>query len=750
MKRLNMLVAITLLSSGLISAQTLIQPEVLSDFTQLRLKADEMGHAEIVAHTTICDKKMGYTDEAITANMEMPDNMKAWLECVNQAAQFVSENPQLTMGTAYATGEVIKPLLGNIKWDQSAPFNNLCPSGTPVGCVATAMAQVMYYYRYPEHGYGQHSYSYNGVDHHVDFEATTYQWDLMYDYYNRNCTDEQNFEVAQLSYHCGVAADMQYAPGGSGAWTEYLPDAMYNYFGYNSLAACVHRSAYHYEDWTELLLNELREGRPIIFSGTNNEVGHCFVVDGYNAEGLFHVNWGWSGYYNGYFDIGILNPEGAGIGGAVDRLGYCLGQNALVQLCPEEGTGKRYCPILNGSQFAYTTIGETASTSFFMNAGLQNNSGRSVLCSVGVAIIDKDGAPVSYSNGTHYKFGSYAKRNYWQWLQTEVSVDQLPDGVYTAELYFVDDTYPTDTILMPSSLYYLAPIIEIEDNCVASINGYPEEIWLSATNFNMADQQIFAVGRKYDFTLDVTNVSEHTFCGAITLMAQPRGEEIYFSSGDVVLPPGEQMEVHIPVTFDYEDTWELWFMADDYGLGGSSIIEIDNLGTIVTEYNEESPAVMQLATSPQVLTTRCEVDGTFELLHNVNNLSRRFDGSLVVRIFSNKSNTNNVLLTFEQECQLDETSTNNEVIVSGQLAGLTPNAKYYARSYYKDNDGEYRPLTMSNGVQKIVEFKVYNATGIEEIHADKDIDTPVYDLMGRRVNGKQPISIGQHGISINR
>ncbi len=197
--------------------------------------------------------------------------------------------------------KAVTPLL-TTTWDQEGAYNDLCPSNTPTGCVATAMAQVMKYHNYPTTGVSQHQYNHAtyGVQS-ASFKSTTYDWASMPD-------ASGNTAVATLMYHCGVSVDMNYAPDGSGSQTTWVPYAMANYFKYDQSIKYDTIGGYTNAGWISLLKTELDASRPMIYSGSGSSGGHAFVCDGYNSSDEFHFNWGWSGYYNGYYAIGSLNP----------------------------------------------------------------------------------------------------------------------------------------------------------------------------------------------------------------------------------------------------------------------------------------------------------------------------------------------------------------------------------------------------------------------------------------------------------
>lgn len=213
----------------------------------------------------------------------------------------------------------------NTKWDQGSGWNQFCPvdSSGPgnhvyAGCVAVAMAQAMKYYNHPDTGIGQKSMGteYGILD--VNFGGTEYQWSQMSD----TQADEHN---ALLLYHCGVAVNMNYGPDGSGAYTRDVPAALERFYDYSPEMVFQNK----YEDdqaWVDTLKSQLDKRHPIIYSGDNNaDAGHAFNLDGYDDQDRFHINWGWSGAYNGYFSLTSLTPGGHN---------YSYGQGAVLNIKP--------------------------------------------------------------------------------------------------------------------------------------------------------------------------------------------------------------------------------------------------------------------------------------------------------------------------------------------------------------------------------------------------------------------------------
>lgn len=212
------------------------------------------------------------------------------------------------------TTESVPPLL-TTQWHQGCLYNSLCPANAnqpcghaEAGCLAVAMGQIMRYWRYPAMGWGSHSYIFAGTTLSADFGSTAYHWNQMPVSLTENSSEAEINAVSTLLYHCGVAVDMKYKSDGSWADPNTAVDAMRRYFNYSRQIHRERQADYDNEAWSLLLKSSLDLSRPILYVGYGSG-GHAFVCDGYDADGLFHFNWGW-GSADGYFALGNLNPNG--------------------------------------------------------------------------------------------------------------------------------------------------------------------------------------------------------------------------------------------------------------------------------------------------------------------------------------------------------------------------------------------------------------------------------------------------------
>ena len=315
--------ALQALNSKAIRLQTPKKNTTLSELkatdTYTVLGYEEGGYA-IVSNDDLLPEVLGMSASKFKENNN--PNFEWWLTMVDEAAQHVVRN-----GILHATpkpGELgfeenVGPLL-TTKWDQEEPYNNYCPgsgwSKCLTGCVATAMAQVLNYHKMPEHGIGTRTIYYEGQAVTANFGEHYYDWDNMLDIYSYGSyNDAQADAVATLMRDCGVAANMQYgtsAEGGSGAYSQDAAEGLRIYFGLEE-AQCMERDYYTDQQWMDMVYKEISENGPIYYGGSDMRPsvwgGHAFVLDGYNAQGLVYVNWGWSGDDDGPYDISLLNPS---------------------------------------------------------------------------------------------------------------------------------------------------------------------------------------------------------------------------------------------------------------------------------------------------------------------------------------------------------------------------------------------------------------------------------------------------------
>lgn len=315
---------------------------VVMDMPQMKIyKADEGGFV-IVSKDDRVRPVLAYSNVAINTG-DIPCCMKWWMDATDKGIAHALENGDRLTDDNLPTYTPVEPFL-KCHWSQSAPYNNLAPvigkKHAPSGCVATAMAQVIWYNRFPASAEFMGSYTEPG-NNVVKKEPvnSTYNYDLMAEGYGsyiafgenvqRDYTDEEGSAVAQLLYDCALASKMDFNTGGSGAYSSDYGHSLHTFFGYPKNAIkSLQRLCFTDEEWHKMVYDELKRHSPLMYSGTGDDGGHCFVVHGIDENGMVYVNWGWAGQYDGYFDMDIMNSQG-------NKDVFNLQQNVVIGIRPK-------------------------------------------------------------------------------------------------------------------------------------------------------------------------------------------------------------------------------------------------------------------------------------------------------------------------------------------------------------------------------------------------------------------------------
>lgn len=391
---------------------------------------------------------VGYSPQGhFPTNCELPPNLANWL---NGYADYVkdirSEKTQpLKKYLESQTTPVVDHLLTTF-WDQNDPYNLLCPSNYPTGCIATAFAQVMNYWEWPEVGQGSNTYTEekSGVTHSVDFSQSHYQWANMKDEYTtdnlgaENWTKADEDAVSKLIYDCGVAVNMEYTRSDSHSSDCFVNYAAPTYFKYDS-EFYTHNSM-STERFVNIIKKALDDKKPVIFGGQGKSGGHEFVIDGYDNNEFLHVNWGWSGMSDGFYDVNYMNPGALGTGGGAG--GYSDRQTAIIITPNKTGEAKSsqaYLSLIDG-RFnvgvkshvkAKRQTAQKGQTMTIGVVGYWNTGGPEYRGITGVAVYDMKGNRLSTPKKTEkmsLKPGYFKRNEYTYNLNSELAA--LPDGNY--------------------------------------------------------------------------------------------------------------------------------------------------------------------------------------------------------------------------------------------------------------------------------------------------------------------------------
>lgn len=304
---------------------------------------------------------LGYSDNGTFSVSGMPVQLRLWLQRLKEGVHAMengtvalSKRAQKVSAAPRPTRNAI-PALVTSKWNQGSPFNLLCPyykdektgemttgdNRSATGCVATAMSQVMYYWRWPQDstavipGYTSKWNMPRTLD---PLPRTKFDWGNMLDTYGDGSPEASQIAVAELMEYVGHSISTGYGPA-SGAYSGNCATALINYFGYNPYLYHASHDNYTYDGWEDLIYSELAKGHPLMMSGDNSDLtgGHEWVCDGYDGNGCFHMNWGWGGMDDGYFVLTVMSPDNQGIGGSTSSDGYSMSQTIVVGVEPNAG-----------------------------------------------------------------------------------------------------------------------------------------------------------------------------------------------------------------------------------------------------------------------------------------------------------------------------------------------------------------------------------------------------------------------------
>lgn len=503
---------------------------------------------------------VGYSAQGTYDPDHLPANyvgfMKAYQETVEA---LLKGDAQVSGGLAEARqwraeragSAAVAPLLDGIKWDQREPYNNMCPlyEGTNrsvTGCVATAMAQVMMYYQYPKklkstiESYNTQTY---GIQIPEISSGATYDWDNMLpDYSKSDYNSAQADAVAKLMYHCGAAVKMDYGPL-SGA--NVTPAILATYFGYDAdLMQDLTRTVFTLQQWMTLIDNELKAKRPILYSGQASDGGHEFVCDGSDGKGLYHINWGWGGYQDGYFDLTILQPTkgGAGSGSAVD--GYNRNCSMIIGIAPDNGKVDEplasYPQIMSINQNTQCGITWTKTT----RANVSDNFlAEATTCFANQSTSDFIGYfayGIKKGNGSIVPVSNYSR----QWNMPKVLPDGRTNGTY--------DQNPTLTISypFPQGINVIYPIYSSDTknwHVCSFYNNQPFIINVDATKLTPVTTPLAATvtaedglytGMTNPLTVTFTNSMDMEFNGLVN---------IYTNTKDNTKPSSPDFDLYITI-----------------------------------------------------------------------------------------------------------------------------------------------------------------------------------------------------------
>lgn len=684
----------------------------------------------IVAADDRANAILGYSDTGSFDYNSIPAEIKHWLTSYADQITYIRK-AGFAENTATQTtlDKEVKPLLGDIQWNQDSPYNDMCPSygintQCATGCVATAMAQVMYYNRWPEKGVGQHTYYpsvLGGNPLSADFGATTYDWNAMLPRYDAASSQASRDAVALLMLHCGVAVDMEYSTS-SGATSESVPKALVTYFNYDKGVAYRTRDNYSNSEWDEIIRRELDNGRPIVALGRSSAGGHAFVFDGYDKNGLIHVNWGWSGMSNGYFRTTALTPTMQGIGGSTS--GYNYGQYIVtgiqrpqndteedVELISTEGLVPGSMSVANGQPVSFRLCG------FIANVGYKDAS-----FDYGLIITDSEGNEINAipaGTGDQLPVGYQMEGPEFK----DVQLGDMAEGSYTV--------YPACRVKGGKGAWN-----RIRNEYI----GYPNHLYMTCKGntitfsypdyFNLAVSGMENPGTVYSTVpantkATITNNGDVDYLGEVTVSIVDKATKRNVTKGEpymIDLKPGESADLSFIDTYTLE--------AGDYCL---TIVDDDNkrIAPYADITVNAAPATAAVIEPAARLTLTEGKEATAEAVDFTAEVTCKYGvfGGLIYVYLFNETGTMQIGSLNPQYVFIKEGET-AKVRITGAFENGVPGTVYTAcmMAYNGSTLSIMQPMELS-----VCQFRLSGTTGIEGLEADKDEPVTIYDISGKRL-----------------
>lgn len=500
----------------------------------------------VTAADDIAPAVLGYSDHGEFA---VNDDIRYWLEEYGRQINWANSHSAQPLRIDDTDRQPIAPWLTS-KWNQSAPYNLECPTYNGeqcvTGCVATAMAQIMYFHKWPETGEGSNSYLSKTINQNIsfDFGATTFDWANMLDTYpnsGNDATAAQRTAVATLMKACGVSCEMDYTPNASGAQSYKAGMGLVNYLKYDRSVEYYERQYFSPSQWDEMIYERVAAG-PIYYSGANNSGGHAFVVDGYSSNGYFHLNWGWGGVSDGYFLLSALDPSMQGIGGS--NAGYNFGQEILCNLKPAGDTPSEfaYQVVTGENDFTISTTSCKLGELVRIATPAYNNS-LGTLSEMGIGLL------FTSSNGEDQFVQGVMAQNvdpFYGYNETSAYIpSDLAEGTYKVTYAWTDGNGSVKPVLVPYALRksYTAAVV---GNTISFTPDDFIDVTLSDVQFTP-----LYVGQMYQVTAKASNTNDSEFSDVVYGLLVSDNQVVYVGDRAMLNVPANST-----IDFTYMDTFE--------------------------------------------------------------------------------------------------------------------------------------------------------------------------------------------------
>ena len=694
----------------------------------------------IVSGEDADDGILGYSEHGTFDPQNLPPALAWWLQGYEQQTEMIRSGLAQRHRTP-VIHEAIEPLV-KTQWNQEEPYNGMLPINPlsadsaryrHTGCVATAMAQILKYWSAEKGSIAIPGYSYdlqyqdsNGEVQTVTTEVdalndTTFNYAIMQNTYTvADTATEAGKEVAMLMRYCGQAAGMIYytAQGSAPTSGKYFA----TYFGFNPYYQELKRTDYSSTAWDAIIYGELVAKRPVIYSGSKvSKAGHAFICDGYK-DGLFHINWGWGGHYDGYFKLSEANSYGTGTGAGNGMDGYSFDQQAIIRIQPEstepvsEETALMTVSDLSVSGKSFTRANSSANFTVPVTFSIWNYTGFTYNFETGIGLYQGDSLLKTFPFYTMELRDKEGFRN--REMNLEFGSD-LPTGNYTlkaicrmkdAEKWKED--FGSTTRYIKLAMY----------NTTMTADATKDELRVNSVEF----EGIKKVGSTLTVIANITNIGDMNYS---TLYLFVNDKLVTGAGVNISHAESDNILLHFQATNAGTFPIKLCMNADGTGEIWSSQL------TIETRKNPTSLAVGQTKVTnaiPDYVMSCYVIQGT---TMNVtipiqNKDTTAFKDIIVIELWKNYLDNPNSYSPDRLEYKEIEIAAGATNTVNIEIENLDIGHNYFVRLYVFDANGNLVQIGQTSAYP-IVE----DPAGIQNITIDSDTaaGTPVFDLSGRRV-----------------
>lgn len=706
----------------------------------------------LISGSDLMPEVLGYADQGqfpVVAD-QLPVNMQSWLNTMAELESFLEQHPSLAAHLEHAQAtQPVDQLLTTV-WGQDAPFNDQCPVKkgiqTVTGCMATSISQVLNHQQFPtQMTGGTYSYNDHGTTRSVNFDDITIDYNLLLDNYSRgNGTEEERAEVAKLMVNVGHALNMQYDEQ-SGAISTMGLRGLVESIGCTK-AQSLERKYYSLDEWNDLIQTELRANRPVVFDGFSDG-GHSFVLDGVDAEGLYHVNWGWDGTSNGYYDVTILLPSIYGTGASASTVGFVYDQDIFVNVCDPANAGAWHTGLRGKSSnnisasktsanvgdkvtFSTTVLNENPSA-FRGYAGvvIYKENGELYDRAMSTTLTSIDATRLKSNRNGYYEYTAYGEKK----ISYSYAFPEMPDGIYKLYLCVQPEDSEEYDVIHVNHRKTSYRTLKVEGGKVTVMGDTPNS-FVNATAWNFETDQLKT--GPATITVDLVNDGDESLARSFELVLfRPDLQQLDgVQASTVTVAPGQTATVSFDTFLNLEGNWSAELYAID-PTDRNANYDLVDYRTFDVDLDPTRGAVFAVSKKLSMVTETLYSQGPVEFQLTVNNTGATYDGQMAVRLYSSKTSTAAKYLIAEiaNDVAVPATTT-QEIAISGEVNVTTlaaEKATLYARPYYLCGD-EWQQL--SSAVTQVTMYKGSSGEGIECIIVDQTDLHEAFDLMGRRVD----------------